>query len=98
MSHTPGPWLARAVKNPNLVNHIGYAIDFNEHQEQVADFVYEKDDAYLIRAAPNLLAALKDVLRRIENSEHWWMDTPDRGGFDTEMIEAAIALATGEPK
>jgi hypothetical protein len=34
--------------------------------------------------------ALIDVLRRIENSEEWWMNVPDRGGFDTDMIEAAL--------
>lgn len=37
----------------------GFAIDFNDDQEQVVDFVYEESDAYLIAAAPDLLEALE---------------------------------------
>lgn len=40
-----------------------------------------------------MLAALRDVLKRIEGSDQWWMDNPDRGGFDVDMIEKAIASA-----
>lgn len=52
-------------------------------------------DARLLEAAPDLLAALQVVLKTIETSEHWWMDAPDRGGFDLEDIRAVIAKATG---
>lgn len=38
-NHTPGPWTARPVPNVGLRGHTGYAIDFNEDQEQVVDFV-----------------------------------------------------------
>ena len=54
--HTPGPWFVREVPNCNLPGHTGYAIDFNEAQEQIVDFVYEEFDAKLIAQAPNLLA------------------------------------------
>lgn len=58
-NHTPGPWTVRPIPNPGLVGHTGYAIDFNEDQEQVVDFVYEEADARLIAAAPELLEALE---------------------------------------
>lgn len=60
-THTPGPWKVRPIPNPGLVGHTGYAIDFNEDQEQVVDFVYEEADARLIAAAPGLLEALEEI-------------------------------------
>jgi len=50
-------------------------------------------NAKLIAAAPDLLAALQDVFRRIKGSDEWWMDEPDRGGFDAKKMEAAIVKA-----
>lgn len=40
-----------------------------------------------------LVGALQDCLDRIEKSEFWWMDCPDRGGFDAETIRAALSEA-----
>lgn len=40
-----------------------------------------------------LVGALDDCLDRIEKSEFWWMDCPDRGGFDAEAIRAALSEA-----
>lgn len=60
--HTPGPWIARKVEGAGWPGQRGYAIDFNEDQEQVVDFVYEEADALLIAAAPELLEALEYVL------------------------------------
>lgn len=54
-------------------------------------------NADFIRRAVNshneLLAELKKVRETIEESHHWWMDCPDRGGFDLEAIEEAIEKA-----
>lgn len=41
-----------------------------------------------------LVEALKDVSRRIKDSDNWWIDCPDRGGFDALMIDAALAPFT----
>ncbi len=60
--HTPGPWSTRQIPDPMLPNLIGYAIDFNEAQEQIADFVYEEADACLIAAAPELLESLSNLV------------------------------------
>lgn len=34
--------------------------------------------------------ALKDVLKVVENSDHWWMDCPDKGGIGAEKIEKLL--------
>jgi len=67
--HTPGPWIARKAGGQGWPGQRGWAIDYNEDQEQVVDFVYEEADAKLIAQAPNLLADLitaGETLRRYE--------------------------------
>lgn len=45
----------------------------------------------------DLLAALDNVLKQMDHDDApWWIDSPDRGGFDREEIEAAIRQAKGE--
>lgn len=53
-------------------------------------------NAQLISAAPELLAELIKAMKIIEESDEWWMDSPDRGGFDTESMDAAINKALGK--
>lgn len=50
-------------------------------------------NATAIAALPEVLQALADVLQRIGESEHWWMDSPSKGGFDVEAIRAALLKA-----
>ena len=57
--HTPGPWIARKTGGAGWPGQRGWAIDYNEDQEQVTDFVYEEADDRLIAAAPDLLEALE---------------------------------------
>lgn len=64
--HTAGPWTIREVTHSNVPGQTAYAIDFNEDQEQVVDWVYEKADAILISAAPEMLKALELVVSRIK--------------------------------
>ncbi|MBP5097958.1 hypothetical protein [Pseudomonas protegens] len=56
--HTPAPWTVREVAHSNVPGQRAFAIDFNEDQEQVVDWVYEEADAKLIAQAPGLLADL----------------------------------------
>lgn len=56
--HTPAPWTVREVTHSNVPGQRAFAIDFNEDQEQVVDWVYEEADAKLIAQAPELLADL----------------------------------------
>ena len=57
---TPGPWIKREIEGA-FHNQKAYAIDFNEDQEQVVDYVYQEEDANLIAVAPQLLLALQDA-------------------------------------
>ena len=36
------------------------------------------------------------VLKVIDDSEHWWMSSPGKGGFDTTLIDAALNRVAGE--
>lgn len=104
--HTPGPWIVHEgyeidVRSANpadlaeapiyycIAENIGGHVrgkNFDDYREVHAN-------ARLIAAAPDLLAALEDVRKRMHDSEHWWIDCPERGGFDIGMIDAAIAKA-----
>jgi hypothetical protein len=88
--HTPGPWIARRTA-AGWSGTRGWAIDFNEDQEQVVDFVYEEADARLIAAAPELLEALHGVVRRCEGMGYVGVD-----GQYLKVVRAAIAKAGGE--
>lgn len=89
--HTPGPWMVRPVPNPCLSGHTGYAIDFNEAQEQVVDFVYEEADARLIAAAPELLEALEMAMEIGDQCSRGFL-----GKFQAKA-RAAIAKARVKP-
>ena len=88
--HTPGPWIARKTGGQGWPGQRGWAIDFNEDQEQVVDFVYEEADARLIAAAPDLLEALEELLQLIEIERPDWLHT------EQHRARAAIAKARGE--
>lgn len=89
--HTPGPWLARKVAGTFLPGQIGWAIDYNEEQEQVVDYVYKEADARLIAAAPDLLDALENVI------ESWGLGLlPHEDSEALDQARAAIAKAKGE--
>lgn len=88
--HTPGPWKARKVGGPAFKNQVLWAIDYNEDQEQVVDFVYEEADAHLIAAAPDLLEALERLVSAARDVDHGYMDQA------IDNAESAIAKARGQ--
>lgn len=101
---TPGPWTARKVGGSGYPGQSGFAIDYNVDEEQVADFVYEEADAYLIAAAPELLEALELAHKELHACQ---AVIHCAGGFDPayvrdaqvalKRIDAAIAKAKGQP-
>lgn len=102
-SFTPGPWFvedndraisSNAATDIALVNMANIRYGWDGPDFLTAS--HRAANAHLIAAAPELLEQLQDVLARIEKSEEWWMDCPDRGGFDANAIRSAIAKATGE--
>lgn len=94
--HTAGPWIARRT-SAGLSGTKGWAIDFNEDQEQVVDFVYEESDARLIAAAPDLLEVLESIEMRLDAFNEAQRDMPaDSVWVCLEKARAAIAKARGE--
>jgi hypothetical protein len=92
--HTSGTWTKRKIMGVGLPGQVGYAIDYNEDQEQVVDYVYEEADADLICAAPDLLEALELYMAAGHgNSTHFG----DQAGAYSKAV-AAIAKAKGETK
>lgn len=83
--------MVRPVPNPWRSGHTGYAIDFNEDQEQVVDFVYEEADAHLIAAAPELLEALEMAMEIGDQCSRGFL-----GKFQAKA-RAAIAKAQVKP-
>lgn len=53
-----------------------------------------EENAKLIASAPELLAVLKYVLKTVDESDDWWMNIPEKGGFDRDLIEQTILKAT----
>jgi hypothetical protein len=87
--HTDGPWIKRKMVGVGFPGQVGFAIDYNEDQEQVVDYVYEEADADLICAAPDLLEALEAMIAECDpmhlNCGEPWC-----------RARAAIARARGE--
>lgn len=52
--------------------------------------VAEAMQAYSSQQNTTLMEALQYVKKVIENSEHWWMDCPDKGGFNLDIIDEAL--------
>jgi hypothetical protein len=92
--HTPGPWVCSQMEsggwkihpadNPGfkicrIENAITYLMDFDEAAEP---------DARLIAAAPDLLAACQEFVRKVEAGEA-------RSTKSYEQMKAAIAKADG---
>jgi len=83
--HTPGPWEVREHEGLFAIAHpTGWVLESNEEQQ-------DRADARLIAAAPDLLAALNDLLCELPRHS---------GGLQAKRIVAArdaIEKATGKP-
>lgn len=71
------------------------AKEIEELKEQVKMFqhafnVTEREKQAVTKQRDELKKVLEYVMDRIKNSEEWWMDSPNKGGFDTEKIEQAL--------
>lgn len=54
------------------------------------------DLAAMREALEPLVAACKMALKVADSGADWWIDCPDRGGLDAEMLRAALAKG-GQP-
>lgn len=78
--HTPGPWTITGTKNPVIIG--------GDKQKTVVAHVQWPEDARLIAASHELLAALESIVDIV--SEYGIME------IDTGDAEAAIRKARGE--
>jgi hypothetical protein len=79
--HTPGPWKA-VLRSRDLYGQETWQV--NDACGTVANEIDWAPDAPLIAAAPELLHACKDL-----------RDFLRRNGYDTVLVDAAIAKAEG---
>ena len=98
MSHTPGPWKLREIKDSSSLPRI-FVID-NEDFADIAEIYtcidknFGPDDARLIAAAPELYEACKEIL------EAGFDATPEEASQDMviyaeKRLRAAVAKAEG---
>jgi len=115
--HTPGPWtlrLAHSIIDPGDIGiHAPKARTANIHAECFAEFWKKGDirndeclaNAHLIAAAPDLLAALRDLVDTAESMETYLAndrcmgcqtgDSKHANDCTMEAARAAIAAAEG---
>lgn len=92
--HTPGPWYRNAIKGDRIVNLETDSYDkiLVSNPNATVATVYRVEDARLIAAAPELLAALQGVWG------FFCMSDWETGAAGSEFVDAArsaIAQATG---
>ena len=95
---TPGPWVVNEIGqhwNNKALTHL--EITFGEDGECICDTVYQREDANLIAAAPELLEACM----RIRNQLYAAGYEAERGSLNPtrcllNQIEEAINKALGE--
>ena len=94
-NHTPGPWVVTdsnaSYRHPFTVAHVPAKPAFVMPIADVIDQKGCKANAFLLAEAPNLLAALKDILRIAKAASHGHTFNAQR----IERAEAAITKAEG---
>ena len=99
MEHTELPWYTSEGKCEDFLDFDRPCYIVETDEEHIA-FCYAKSYAEYIVRARNAFPAMKKMLQEVVNviegdESEWWMDDPDRGGFDLAGIKAALA-AGGE--
>ncbi len=89
MSHTPGPWTLR----PMSMNIDGYGVESLGEEKSICTGTKAINDARLIAAAPEMLAALEELVVLLEDvrSGDYKVDY-----FTAQPAQQAIAKAKGE--
>lgn len=98
IKHTPGPWMLGDENNESCEVEAGETtISLTRHARYREGMAIDREEmianAYLIIAAPELLAACEDASKALHDH---WHDRP-RLGFESvcAKLEAAIAKAKG---
>lgn len=98
---TPGKWVVHEIGqhwNNKALTHL--EITFGEDGECICDTVYQRADADLIAAAPELLDALQKILSSAYEIEHDFYGLPGGEDFGISQVikdaQSAINKALGE--
>ena len=94
---TPGPWVVNEIGqhwNNKALAHL--EITYGEDGECICDTVYQREDANLIAAAPELLEALQNIIAGYEHKSSCGMFDMLCYGDEIESANAAIKKALGE--
>lgn len=68
----------------------------SEQYSNTSGYAPSNEDLSLILSAPEMLSLLLKIRKEIDDSDEWWMDSPGRGGFDTEEMDMVINKALGK--
>jgi hypothetical protein len=99
-AHTPGPWASsfktNKTKNLGVYGRNGHLLaTLDVHQLSSTEVILRrKADARVMAAAPDLLEALRDVLKYVEHAEN--MVAPGMFGIGISKARAAITKAEGQ--
>lgn len=100
-SHTPGPW---SVEGKSIVTQRRKRSDDpRQWRIQVAENVWKVEDAHLIAAAPDLLAACEEMAKAFERVIEETRENLGTDGLSVEAekryrrLRSAIAKAGGAP-
>lgn len=86
LKHTPKPWNAHQIKFSFGAQC--FEVNSGEDERHVIAGVYEKADAHLIAAAPEMLEALEMIIKNKNFMHMLWSDK-------RTQIQKAIAKARG---
>lgn len=88
-----GDWQGRVMAARERIIICGCPVNENRNSECN---IHWEPNASLIAAAPEMYAMLEHISQWIESHDEWWMDRPDRGGFDNDKIDILLRKARGE--
>lgn len=91
--HTPGPWAAHKMGNTTYY----YQIE-TRNGKWIADVKnidsHSEANARLIALAPEMLELIQTLRDKIANHDEWWMNDPNKGGFDLDKINSLLSRAS----
>ncbi len=88
--HTPGPWSVVAFGQPPI-------FEIESEDANICQGVFMEEDARLIAAAPDLLAACRAVVGQLSPSPNFpVVIEPGVEPYAVKLAREAIARATGE--
>lgn len=94
---TPGPWKVNAIgKHWNNESLVHLEVTFGFEGECICDTVYQREDANLIAAAPDLLEALQEMVAIVKKHTYPQPDKPSSTYGRMEAAEAVISRALGQ--